>query len=68
MAGGVLGGHRDADAAGSVRNGRRTNRRSIQAFREQVFGKREGGFGIADEDRHDRTDTGGQAESQLGQS
>ena len=38
------------------------------AFREQIFGKRESSFGIADEDRHDRTDAGGQTESQLGQS
>ena len=58
MAGGVLGRHRDADAAGGVRNGGGANRRSVDAFRKQVFGKREGGFGIADEDRHDRTDAG----------
>ena len=68
MAGGVLGRHRDANAAGGVRNGRRANRRRIDAFCEQVFGKQECGFGITDEDWHDRADAGGQAKSQLGQS
>ena len=63
VAGAVLGRHCDANAAGGVRNGGGANRRSIYAFRHQVFGERERGFGIADEDRHDRTDAGGQAES-----
>ena len=58
VAGGVFGRHRNADAAGGVRNGGGTNRRSIHPFREQVFGKRECGVGIADEDRHDRTHAG----------
>jgi len=41
---------------------------AYHALCEQVFCKRECSFGIADEDRHDRTDAGGQVESQLGQS
>jgi hypothetical protein len=68
MAGGMFGGYRDADAAGGARNGRWSNCRSIHAFREQGFGKRERSVGIADENRHDRTGTGGQSESQLSQS
>ena len=60
LAGDQVGGQ--AQEGENTQNGAR---RSIHAFCEQAFGKRECGFSIADEDWHDRTDAVGQAESQL---
>src|SRR5262245_57226378 len=68
MAHGVFGCHRNADPTSLVRNGRGPNRWNIHTLYEQMLGKGERSLGIADENRHNRTDAGRQAESQSSQS